>query len=225
MKKRGVLYLYWGENGGAPLVRSIKSLQEIHPELPYLAVQLPGTSTLLDKAAMFRHSPFEETLYLDTDTMVMDRLDFGFEMAVRHSLACCICECPWAKRYTGLANRGDMLEFNSGVIFFTRRAARVFDVWEQESRSLDSSIFMDDGKGGIGRMPCNDQAGFSVAISKFSTPPFVLPLNWNFRPAWHRSWWGPLKVWHDYSDPTPVVLEVQKQQLQPGALISYRQFS
>ncbi|MDP6885212.1 MAG: hypothetical protein QF830_13855, partial [Rhodospirillales bacterium] len=34
-------------------------------------------------------------------------------------LALCICECPWARRYGGLA--GDVVEYNTGVMFFTKR--------------------------------------------------------------------------------------------------------
>jgi hypothetical protein len=56
-------------------------------------------NSLLDKSAMFDISPFGETLYLDCDAQVMDRLDFGFSQAGRFGLACCICECPRARRY------------------------------------------------------------------------------------------------------------------------------
>ncbi|MEJ0070814.1 MAG: hypothetical protein WDO24_21130 [Pseudomonadota bacterium] len=40
---------------------------------------------------MFEHSPFETTVYLDADTVVLGRLDYGFEMAERFGLACCHC--------------------------------------------------------------------------------------------------------------------------------------
>jgi hypothetical protein len=43
-------------------------------------------------------TPFEETLFLDADTVPLGRLDFGFEQAQRFGLACCICEVPWARR-------------------------------------------------------------------------------------------------------------------------------
>lgn len=224
MKKRGVLYLHWGSKRG-PLDRSLASLKSVHPELPVHVQQLPDASTLLDKAAMARLSPFEETLFLDSDTVVLDRLDFGFDMARRHGLACCVCECPWARRYGGLASHGDMVEYNTGMILFVRRpdVQAVFEEWERRARMIDSSIvFLHDGK--PHRMPLNDQASFADAIACTGFNPYVLPLNWNFRPAWHRSWWGPIKVWHDYSDPPEAVLRAQAEQLAPGAIVQYRQF-
>ena len=90
---RGILYVKWGPNT-AVLDRSIRSAQALHPELPIHIHQLPDNSSLLDKAALFDASPFEETLFLDVDTVVLNRLDFGFEMATRYGLACCICENP-----------------------------------------------------------------------------------------------------------------------------------
>jgi len=46
-------------------------------------------------------------------------------MAIKHALACCICENPWARRYGGL--QGDLVEYNTGVQFFTRAAKPYFD--------------------------------------------------------------------------------------------------
>jgi hypothetical protein len=218
--KRGIMYVKWGPNN-AVLERSLASVRAIHPELPIHVHQLPDNSTLLDKAAMFSFTPFEETLFLDVDTVVLDRLDFGFEMAIRHNLACCICECPWARRYGGL--KGDLVEYNTGVLFFTKGAKPYFDGWAKHARTLDSSIkFHRDGK--VVVMPYNDQGGFSLALNEAAAPPFILPFNWNFRPAWHRSWWGPIKIWHDYTPPSQPIIEFTRQQARPEAIIQYTQF-
>ncbi len=221
--KRGVLYIHWGDKTDT-LNRSINSLKEVHPELPVEVKRLPPGSSLLDKASMARFSPFEETLFLDADTVVLDRLDFGFEQARKYGLACCICECPWVRRYGGLAPRGDMVEFNTGVIFWTKTALPVFDAWGTYAHRIDSSIRMVMPDGSLATMPCNDQAGFALAVSEMESPPYVLPMNWNFRPAWHRSWWGPIKVWHDYSDPPPGLASIQQGQLAPRAIVQYFQF-
>jgi len=219
--KRGILYVKWGPNN-AVLERSLRSVQAIHPELPIHVHQLPDNATLLDKAWMFDASPFEETLFLDVDTVVLGRLDFGFEMAQKHALACCICECPWARRYGGLS--GDMIEYNTGVLFFTRAAQPYFDGWKKHIR-IDSSIKFYNNQGQLAVMPYNDQAGFSLALAEAATPPFILQFNWNFRPAWHRSWWGPIKIWHDYSAPPPEVIAFSDKQSQPDAIIQYTRFA
>ncbi len=224
--RRGILYVKWGKDN-AILERSLASVRTHHPELPIHVHQLPDNSTLLDKAAMFSFTPFEETLFLDVDTTVLDRLDFGFDMAARHGLACGICECPWARRYGGI--KGDLVEYNTGVLFFTKKAQPIFDAWNSLVRTVDSSIRFFNQQKQLVTMPYNDQAAFSLAVAQAPTPPFptpfILPFNWNFRPMWHRSWWGPIKIWHDYSAPPPAILAWNKAQSRPDAIIQYTAFT
>ena len=209
MAKRGVLYVVWGEYNETVLERSRQSLARVHPGLPVEIAELPAGSTLLDKARMMELSPFDETLFLDADTVVLDDLTFGFEQARRFALACSICECPWARRYGGLS--GDMIEYNTGVLFFTNEAKPVFDAWRACVIEIDSSIVFHNGEE-LARMSLNDQAGFAKAIDDTGVRPFVLPYNWNFRPKWHKSWFGPLKIWHDYSDvPEPLCVHNAEQ--------------
>lgn len=214
---RGVLYITWPgeERMQAFLERSIASLKAVHPELPYHVAELPEGSTLLDKAKMYDLSPFDETLFLDADTVVMERLDYGFEKAELFGLACCICECPWARRYPSLF--GDVIEYNTGVLFWTKAAKTVFDAWAALRDILSSLRFI--GKNGVEEMPHNDQAGFASAIDVTEFNPWVLPLNWNFRPRWQKTVFGPVKIWHDYDDPTEAVLRWNAQQSQPDAVI------
>jgi hypothetical protein len=216
--KRGILYVRWGKNSSV-LERSIRSVRAVHPELPIHIQQLPENATLLDKAGMMAFTPFEQTLFLDVDTVVLDRLDFGFEMAERHGLACGICECPWARRYGGI--QGDLVEYNTGVLFFTKKASPIFDAWKVRVRSVDSSIRFYNAAGQLAVMPYNDQASFALAVAGSEAPPFILPFNWNFRPAWHRSWWGPIKIWHDYADPPAELVNWSRSQAKPDAVIQY----
>lgn len=222
MAKRGFLYLHWGDNR-AMLDRSLASVAEQHPELPVHVERLPAAATLLDKARMYDLSPFDETCFLDHDTVVLGRLDHGFGLAVRRGLACCICENPWARRYGGLTAAGDMVEYNTGVLFFTKAVALndLFRRWERLNRTSDSSILFRGPDRALHCMPYNDQAGFALAVDGLEHPPAILPLNWNFRPAWHRSWWGPIKIWHDYSAPPADLLAFTIQQQQPGAVLEY----
>jgi hypothetical protein len=209
-QSRGVLYLQWGNQSPAFVQRSLASLRAMHPALPVHIHTLPSQSTLLNKPAMFELSPFEETLFLDADTIVLDHLDFGFEQAQRFGLACCICECPWARRFGGLS--GELIEYNTGVLFFTRAAKPLFDAWKYWSAHLDSSIRFHDLAGQLQTMPVNDQGGFAKAIAETGFNPRVLPLNWNFRPTWQHSFFGPIKIWHDYSDPPADLYRLTAQQ-------------
>lgn len=211
--------MVWGSGKDGALERSMASLRAHHPDLPVHVERLGGGASLLDKARMADLSPFRETLYLDLDTVVLGNLDFGFQKAGEFGLACCICECPWARRYGGIS--GDMVEYNTGVLFFTEKAKDVFKAWRGTAHGLDSSILflMDDGE--PARMPLNDQAGFAKAVEDTGYGPFILPLNWNFRPRWHRSWFGPLKVWHDYADVPGALIAHNQAQSSDGAVVSF----
>jgi len=191
---RGALYIVWGDDQESLLKRSLASLRAVHPDLPVHVARLDEPASLLSKSQMCELSPFDETVFLDADTVVLGDLSFGFDMAQRHGLACCVCECPWARRYPSIG--GDVVEYNTGVIFFTKAAAPIFLQWGRWNDVIDSSITWTDG-GIKKRMPYNDQAGFARAVSSLECNPFVLPMNWNFRPIWQWSWFGPLKVWHD----------------------------
>lgn len=225
-KGRGVLYMVWGTSHDQLLERSIASLRTYHPQLPVHIHRLPSDAEDVTSALMLRHktrmaeiTPFENTLFLDADTVVLAPLDYGFEQAQQHGLACCICECPWARRYRGLKNRGDIIEYNTGVLFFTEKAQPLMYLWAQLSRTVDSSVSFMRRDGRIDTMQHNDQAAFASAVEMISFNPFVLPMNWNFRPKWHRSFFGPLKVWHDLSDPPLEVFELNSYHRDADAVI------
>jgi len=222
---RGILSIYWGEEARLPIDRLKDSVKKVHPELVHeiIKVEAPSndTSSLNQKAKMFDLSPFDETLFLDIDTVVMGRLDYGFEKAKTHGLALSICESPWAKRYSKIFD-GDQIEYNTGVIFFNKSVKVVFEKWKELSLTTDSQIpFVNQGR--IEIMAANDQGSFALAIEKSVFNPFVLPLNWNFRPIWHRSFFGPVKIWHDYSNPPESLNELNAYYLNKDSIIQYHQ--
>jgi hypothetical protein len=222
---RGIVSIYWGDESKLPIDRLRNSIKKFHPELDYRLIKVDAPSgdptSLNKKAAMLDLSPFDETLFLDLDTVVLGRLDFGFEKAAQHGLAIAICEAPWGRRYPKIF-QGDQIEYNTGVVFFTKQAQIVFDQWKLLADSIDSSIiFVNDGQ--IATMPSNDQGSFALAVDKTKFNPFVLPLNWNFRPIWHKSFFGPIKIWHDYSDPPPIFDELSDYYAKADSVIQYHQ--
>jgi hypothetical protein len=216
---RGVLYIVWNRGRSpkhdAALRRSVESVRVVHPELPVRIHELPAGARLLDKAGMYDWSPFEETVYLDLDTVVLDRLDFGFEKASRHGLCVTIAPASFARRYHRMIS-GDVVEYNTGVIFWKRgRAAggveRLFREWDRLAKAEDSSHEFPLGHGRTGRQDCNDQAGFAKSVETTGFCPFVLPGNWNYRPQFMRSFYGPIKVWHEYAEVPPGVRAATEQ--------------
>lgn len=160
------------------------------------------------------------TLFLDADTVVLDRLDFGFEKARQFGIACCICEAPYARCYKGLADRGDMIDYNTGVLFFADKATEVFELWPNLAAETNSRlVYAQDGK--VLTFPYADQAAFSLAVDTLNFRPFVLPLNWNFRPQFQKSFFGPIKVWHSYLDVPPMIDQVGDYYRKPNSVIQY----
>lgn len=189
---RGVLYLVWGEAAREEMRRSIASLDRFG--LVYRVMELDAGSKLTAKSGMYRLSPFDETLFLDTDTVLLEDPVFGFEMAERHGVAMAIEPDCWAHRQWAEASpkkvTRDIPEYNTGVVFFTRdfRTELLFNKW--------SEIAGDYGDA--------DQWSFAQAVYETGFNPFILPSNWNFRDS---VLYGPIKVWHARNIPPPRNIE------------------
>lgn len=221
---RGVLSIYWGDETKLPIERLKASVKKFHPELPHEIIKIDAPEkdplSLYKKSAMLDLTPFDETVFLDIDTVVMGRLDFGFEKAKNFGIAISICESPWAKRYTKIFS-GDEVEYNTGVIFFTKKSKVLFDEWINQSSVVDSSMVGVTMEGETWVMTANDQGPFAKAVEVTGFNPYVLPFNWNFRPQWHSSFCGPIKVWHDYVDPPPFFEQLNSYYENPESIIQY----
>src|SRR5476649_787202 len=124
---RGILYIVWGDNIEAQLQRSIQSVRNFYPDMPIHIERGSNDPTqgFRQKTVMGSITPFETTLFLDADTVVLGNLDYAFDRAEEYGLACCICECPWLRRYGNA--EGDIIEYNSGVLFFSQKSRHIFD--------------------------------------------------------------------------------------------------
>jgi hypothetical protein len=197
---RGALYIVWGDRADQVLARSIASLNNIHPEMPTEIARIEHNGDgLLCKCRMFELSPFAETAFLDADTVVLGDLSFAFQKAAAFGLACCLSPNPWARKYEGID--GETVEYNTGVLFFTEAARPVFEAW--------AALTARWPRISSGRVVGDDQAPFAAAVERVGINPFILPLNWNFRPGspGHRDIVSPLKIWHHYSDPPTALLD------------------
>lgn len=224
--KRGVLYVVWGKQRSdmidKALRRSIQTLYQQHPELPVTIKEIAENSTLLDKPVMYELSPYEETLFLDVDTAVLGKLDYGFDCAARHGLACVICESPWARRHQNSIT-GELTEYNTGVLWFRKddRNAALFKRWGELAKTMDSSIVFVDMKGRTQKAPLNDQASFAKAVDELGFNPFVLPMNWNYRASFEPFFFGPIRIWHDYGEVPQQLIDFNAAQEKPGAVLDF----
>lgn len=176
---RGVLYVYWGDKLDQELRRSIQSVAKLGYD--HTVVKLQHDAQLGDKSSMFSRTPYDLTLYLDTDTVMFQNVDFGFRMAEQHGIAAAIAPACFARRVVdGLT---DEVEYNTGVLFFarTQEVSRVFDRWQHFAPAY----------------PGADQSSFTQALYEQGFNVSVLPQNFNYRAGLApRRIYGPLKIWH-----------------------------
>jgi hypothetical protein len=82
-----------------------------------------------------------------------------------------------------------------------------------------------EGQNRVMTVENRDQAGFSLAVAQAAHPPFVLPMNWSFRPRTQRAWWGPIKVWNEKADPHPTLAQITQEQARPEAIVRFLKFN
>jgi len=167
---KGIVYFVWGEwLQSVALRRSIKTAEDlkyaVHVE--YCTNDFRG---FRKRADLYKSSPFRLTCYLDADTQILDNIDYGFEMADKWGLACCIAPAGMAaEAQNGKGLHPDLPQYNCGVLFWEKEKARkTFERWEELLRENPKSEF-------------NDQPYFAQAVSE-TINPYVLPKNWNYRP-------------------------------------------
>lgn len=208
MTTRGVLYVAYGDKARESCARSIQTVRRFLPEIPVAVVSAtplenvecihihrpeadPGARTY--KTQIYALSPFDETLFLDADTEVVSSPDAGFDLLrfvdVVMSLDCDRrvgekhnAQHDPAERAATLIEvglDGDLLYYNSGVIFFKRsaRALALFAAWYEEWQ----------------RWRRHDQLALARAFYRCPTRVATLRENWNTH---HKN--EAVFVWHKH---------------------------
>ena len=185
---KGIIYYVWGNYNKADLDRSIQSIKKFGYNYRVI-VDKSEYDHLQKKLGIFESSPYDTTLFLDTDTRVLGNLDYGFEMAEKYKLACCIA--PASSSYDAKPNdiqdimETDLPQYNTGVLFFTRDAEKTFMRWKD--LMIKHPVCRD-----------NDQPYFSQAVYE-TINPYILPKTWNYRPHTNyesKVYHGELKILH-----------------------------
>lgn len=185
MPTRGIVYVVWNKATIAEeLNKSIQSAIKFN--IPYTVIEKPDAPRfqLWNKTSMYDLSPYNTTLFLDSDTEILGDLSLGFEKAEKHDLALCIDHSSYLARWydQNLLPHKDTIEYNTGVMFFKKseQNKKLFDLWNK-----------------LVTLKSNDQPSFSLAISQLDINPFVLPAHvWNFRVYNGDRLFGPVKIWH-----------------------------
>jgi hypothetical protein len=157
--KRGILYLasggrsYLGE-----LLTSLRSLRRFEPELGvtvFSRFALPGglggcETRLLSshehplklKVMMLKESPYEETLFLDTDTTILGPLGPVFEQLGGHDFAAANShEADWSQQPPRFVAMVKPRDYNTGVLLYRKSEPmqRFLARWEAEVRAQEAA--------------------------------------------------------------------------------------
>lgn len=157
--KQGVFYLVSGGRSYlGELLASLRSLRKWEPDLPVTVMSrfdlpaglshcrsmpLPADEHPLKlKVLSLRHSPYEQTLFLDTDTTILGKVSPLFaENAAAEFAAANSHEADWSARppkFLAMVKPGD---YNTGVLVYKKTPA-VMDLlgrWEQAVMEQDPS--------------------------------------------------------------------------------------
>jgi len=204
----GILYSSTGDSYIAEALRSARSSLR-HNRLPHLIFSSldveveqglsiarfePSANAYVDKIANMRRSPFERTIYLDTDTFVVDEIAHMLRLLDRFDLA--VAYDPSQR------GRGDpevpmaFYEFNTGVVVWRAndRTAAFMRSWEETYLAwLRDEPFLGAGKASVrrrarllpGRDPswggAADQPAFRRCAWQHDVRLFVLGPEYNLR--------------------------------------------
>lgn len=195
----GILYVATGERHLREAAHSAASARRIHPELPLALFTSPEDHTahqdwlrktfhrieihpqpvfsFRDKIQPLFLSPFRRTLFLDTDTEILGRVDDVFDLLGSFPL----CYCRDTTRYNlpALAVPAAFSEPNTGVLAFAsgELTSRLFERW---LRRYDEGLTRHESHHGSGA-GYHDQPSFREVLYETAFPHYVLPEEYNLR--------------------------------------------
>ncbi len=190
----GVLYSCAGEFYIAEAMRSVRSSLR-HNRLPHLMFASPATEGVpglsvasfepsgnpyVDKIANMRRSPFERTLYLDSDTFVVEEIAHVLRLLEHYDIA-----VAYAPAYRGLDDPGvppAFYEFNTGVLAWrsSDRVSAFMRSWQETYVAwLEDEPFPGAGKASRSRRA--DQPAFRRCAWEHGLRLFVLAPEYNLR--------------------------------------------
>ncbi len=223
--ERGVLYIAFGESYREQARRSAQRVAELS-EWPICVFtdEEPDDETVFDevrvgtdptdwretryggsvKPTYFPRSPFDRTVYLDTDTYIVDdsALDDLFALLDQYELAAAHDTARNARHQYGemtIPEETTPRSFpwlNTGVVAFrmTDNVAAMFDDWKVHYQAQSESLR------GI-----NDQSSFAEALYASNVTHTVLPPEYNHRVPFQQTLVGPIKIIHGHTTSLPEV--------------------
>jgi len=214
---RAIVFLGWGDKAIDAINRCLS--QSTLPPYPIYFITekqtdttpLPDTVTIVlteftiagnrRKNSLVQALPpgLETVLFLDVDTIVLDDISLGFDMAEKFGIAMAMAphydlgsfrNFHTIMALEGIPARGQIV-YNSGVIFLSLRHPKtrpVFDLALQLAHKYEGT-------------PWGDQPFLSLAMELAEFNPYTLSPSFNHR-AFGEIVSGSVRVWHSY-EPVP----------------------
>ena len=154
------------------------------------------TTGLIRKSELINHLPsgYDAMLLLDSDTIVLEDISFGFEMALKHGIAMAPCHHYGLESFWNFRDVMDVekhpqrgqLQYNTGVIFFrnTLDVRKVLELWRDLSQKNQ-------------HINKNDQPYFTLAMEMLGFNPYTLPITYNYRGSGDVIS-GKVRIWHSH---------------------------
>jgi len=184
--KRGILYVATGARHLEEMLYSARSAKRHLPEVPivlytdqaglpqglFAEIRRLGNPrhSFMDKIAPLRETPFERTLFLDTDTIVCRPVEDLFELLDRVELA--VAHAP-LRHDRPFSTPNCFVELNTGVMAY-RKTAAVDALYVDWLRTYEKEVVQ------TGRMD-SDQPAFREAIYRSPVNFYVLTAEYNLR--------------------------------------------
>jgi hypothetical protein len=202
---KGVLYAATGRRFVAEAEVSAASVKAIMPELPIaLASDCGSTSrdfdvqleikdaahSFMDKILPMKATPFDKTLYLDTDTFMLGQVHSLFDLLDRFDLAAAFEPARFLYAIVGVPE--SFPELNTGVILFNS-CAIIFEAIDEWHRLYKEEI---EAMRLVDKEAWHDQMAFTRMVFGSSLAFFVLPPEYNARILLPQQLSGEVKIVH-----------------------------
>ncbi|RJQ17473.1 MAG: hypothetical protein C4560_08590 [Nitrospiraceae bacterium] len=183
MKKIGFLYIAFGIKYIKEAIFSAKSLRKFHPDASITIITdrqidsdlfskeviKPSNKSYVDKIKYMRESPYEKTMFLDTDTYICDKIGSVFGL-LKYFDVCMATEIGRPLFKDLPEGFEDHKEFNTGVILFNNnsKVQKLFELWE---KTFETRKHLDS----------HDQPSMAIALAYSDVKFGVLPNEYNVR--------------------------------------------
>jgi hypothetical protein len=205
--RAGVIYIATGQRYAAEAAQSLASLRRHEPDLPVtlftdVRQEPPGFTSVVyvedrrnhpkkvfhTKVACMGQSPYERTLFLDTDTHVCGTVREAFDLLDRFDFAGAHApkRIPGVKQGLPQVLPGSFTQLNSGVLLFRKckRVDRMLADWLRRYDAHDFPNFF------------GDQHELREALWASDVQLGILSTEWNCRLPWAFAVHEPVKILH-----------------------------